>query len=134
MYHFKLFLVVLVVLVIMDMIWLGFIARNMYFKEYASLIRLEGGKLVPVLWASALVYLLIACALTVFVLPHTHGHLLNALLYGAIMGAVLYGVYDFTCVAVFKSWPVAISIIDWFWGIFLCAFSSLVAAYCSRFL
>lgn len=134
MYHFKVFLIAAVVLFITDMIWLGFIAKSFYFKEYAWVLRLQDGKLLPIWWATALVYVALASALTIFVLPQAQGNLVHALIYGAIMGAIIYGVYDFTCVAIFKSWPIPISFIDWAWGTFLCGFSSWVTAYFSKLL
>jgi uncharacterized membrane protein len=55
-------------------------------------------------------------------------------MYGAAMGFVIYGVYDFTCLAIFKDWPVMMAFIDWAWGTFLCGFSATLTVYISRFL
>lgn len=34
--------------------------------------------------------------------PLSQGSLISAFLYGAALGLLIYGVYDFTCVAIFK--------------------------------
>lgn len=134
MYTIKLFIIALACLFITDTIWLGFIAKGLYFEAYKDWFHLENGQLQVVTWAAILVYLLIAASLIIFVLPLAGGSILSAILYGAAMGCILYGVYDFTCLAIFKDWPLFISFVDWAWGTFLCAFSAGVTAYVARFL
>lgn len=128
----KLFILALVTLVVIDSIWLGFIAKSLYFKHYGSWLRLAHGELQLNWWAAALVYLLMALALMVFVIPMAHQSSFNALLYGAILGAVLYGVYNFTCLAIFKDWPVTMAFVDWAWGTVLLATSALITHYAAR--
>ena len=125
----KLFILALITLVVIDSIWLGLIAKSLYFKHYGSWLRLAQGELQLNWWAAALVYLLMALALVVFVLPIVHQSAFNALLYGAILGAVLYGVYNFTCLAIFKDWPVSMAFVDWAWGTVLLATSALITHY-----
>ncbi|MGL6029588.1 MAG: DUF2177 family protein [Legionella sp.] len=128
----KLFILALITLVVIDSIWLGLIAKSLYFKHYGSWLRLAQGELQLNWWAAALVYLLMALALVVFVLPIVHQSAFNALLYGAILGAVLYGVYNFTCLAIFKDWPVSMAFVDWAWGTVLLATSALITHYAAR--
>lgn len=128
----KLFILAFVTLVVIDSIWLGLIAKSLYFKHYGSWLRLAQGELQLNWWAAALVYLLMALALVIFVLPMAHQSPLNALLYGAILGAVLYGVYNFTCLAIFKDWPVTMAFVDWAWGTVLLAASALITHYAAR--
>lgn len=134
MYFTKLFFIALVVLLILDMLWLGVIAKSLYFKEYAPWLRMEGGQLQPIWWATAIVYILLPLALVVFVLPLANGSVLWALLYGALMGAIIYGVYDFTCLALFRDWPVGIAFMDWAWGAFLCGITAAITTWVSRFI
>lgn len=133
-YTIKLFIIALFILIITDVVWLGFIAKNLYFEQYAQWLRLEEGQLKPLWWAASIVYLLLALSIVVFVMPLAQSSLLYAALYGAIFGAITYGVYDFTCLAIFKDFPVAMGFIDWTWGITLCSWTSLATSYLSKFL
>lgn len=49
-------------------------------------------------------------------------------------GLVIYGGYDFTCVAIFKDWSVMMVFIDWLWETILCALSATITVYFYRFI
>lgn len=134
MNYVKLLIISMLVFFILDMTWIGYIAKGMYFKHYANWLRLENGSLLPVWWATVIIYALFAFATLTFVLPLSQGSLLSAFFYGAALGLVIYGVYDFTGVAIFKDWPVMMAFVDWLWGTFLCAISATVTVYASRFI
>ncbi len=134
MNHVKLFCLAMAVFFILDMTWIGFIAKGMYFKAYGNWLRLENGSLLPVWWATIIIYALFAFATLTFIVPLSHGSLLSAFAYGAALGLVIYGVYDFTCVAIFKDWPVMMAFVDWLWGTFLCGASATITVYVSRFI
>lgn len=127
----KLFLIAFMVFIITDMIWLGFIARNLYFQYYEPWLNLEAGQLRPIWWAALMVYLLFALSVIVFIMPLAHNSPYWAALYGAILGAVIYGVYDFTCLAIFKGFPIGMGLLDWLWGTLLCSWSSFFTIYLS---
>lgn len=134
MFYIKLLILSMVVFFALDMAWLGYFAKSMYFKHYGTWLRLEHGQLVPVWWAIAIVYFLFSFALVMFVLPLSKGLLTQAFMYGAAIGFIIYGIYDFTCLAIFKDWPVMMAFIDWAWGTFLCGFSACITVYLARFL
>ena len=134
MNYAKLFIFSMLVFFILDMTWIGYIAKGMYFKSYGNWLSLEKGRLLPVWWAIFIVYALFAFATLTFVFPLSHGSLLSAFFYGAAIGVVIYGVYDFTCVAIFKDWPVMMAFVDWLWGTILCAVSATITVYVSRFI
>ena len=134
MTYVKLFIISMLVFFILDMTWIGYIAKGMYFKSYANWLRLDNGDLLPVWWAIVIIYALFAFATLTFVVQLSHGSLLSAFFYGAALGVVIYGVYDFTCVAIFKDWPVMMAFVDWLWGTILCAFSATITVYFSRFI
>jgi uncharacterized membrane protein len=125
----KVFIPSLFVPMILDFVWLGLIAKPMYLQELAPIGRIDGGKIVPVLWASGIVYLLIALGTVGFVLPKVgpEGRLGSAFLQGACFGIILYGVYDFTNFAVLKDYTLTITLIDFAWGIILCGVTALTA-------
>jgi uncharacterized membrane protein len=134
MNYVKLFIISMLVFFILDMTWIGYIAKGMYFKSYANWLRLNNEALLPVWWAIVIIYALFAFATLTFVVPLSQGSLLPAFFYGAALGLVIYGVYDFTCVAIFKDWPVMMAFVDWLWGTFLCAVSATITVYVSRWM
>ena len=134
MNYVKLFIISMLVFFILDMTWISYIAKGLYFKSYANWLRLDNGGLLPVWWAAVIIYALFAFATLTFVVPLSQGSLLSAFFYGAALGLVIYGVYDFTCVAIFKDWPVMMAFVDWLWGTFLCAVSASITVYVSRFM
>lgn len=130
----KLFLIAFIVFIITDMIWLGFVAKNLYFQHYGPWLNLVDGQLKPLWWATLMVYLLFALSLTVFIIPLAHNSPYWAALYGVVLGAVVYGVYDFTCLAIFKNFPIGMGLLDWLWGTVLYAWSSFVTCYLGSYL
>ena len=134
MNYMKLFVISMLVFFMLDMTWIGYIAKGMYFKSYANWLRLEKGSLLPVWWAIAIIYASFAFATLTFVVPLSQGSLISAFFYGAALGGVIYGIYDFTCVAIFKDWPVMMAFVDWLWGTVLCAVSATITVYVSRFI
>lgn len=124
MNYIKLFITTSIVFFLLDMLWLGFIAKDLYIKNYGPWLRLADGSLEPLWWAAFVVYLLLVLGILIFVIPNAQGSVIAALGYGALFGLITYGVYDFTCLAVFKDFPVPIAFIDTAWGIVLCAITS----------
>jgi uncharacterized membrane protein len=120
-----LFLVTICSIFIMDMIWLGVIAKNIYAENIGLLLRRSGVGMDPIWWSAAVVYVFIALGILFFVLPKANGDYISALVGGAILGAVIYGVYDFTNYSILANWPLQITFIDFIWGTVLCGLTSL---------
>ena len=130
-----LFFVSVISVFIMDMIWLGFIAKNLYAENIGMLLRKSGETMTPIWWAAVVVYVCITLGILFFVLPKAHGDYFLALACGALLGVVTYGIYDFTNYSILANWPWKITLIDFTWGIVLCGLSSLFAAFIqNRFL
>ena len=53
----------------------------------------------------------------------------QSLIYGAVAGFLIYGVYNSTNYATIKDWTLNMSFYDTAWGTFLCAMVSLIAYY-----
>ncbi len=117
----KLYLVTVVVFFLVDIIWLGFISKNLY-KEYL------GHLMAPkVNWGAALVfYLMFIAGLIFFVIDPAIAkeNIMYAILVGGFFGLITYGTYDLTNLATLKDWPLNITIIDLVWGTFLNAATS----------
>jgi uncharacterized membrane protein len=130
----KLFVSSLLCLFVLDMLWLGVIANQLYNDQIGSLLRKSGESMAPNWPAAAVVYLAIAIGILFFVLPRAEGNYLHALLWGALFGAVIYGVYDFTNFSILANWPLKITLIDFVWGIVLCSLTSLFAVFIQNWL
>lgn len=125
----KPFITAFICTIVLDIIWLGFIAKNLYDKQIGFLLRKTNNNLTPV-WSSAVVvYIAIALGITLFVLPKARDGLQDAFVWGAIFGAIMYMIYDFTNHATLANWPYQMVFMDVLWGTFLCGTVSLVTAY-----
>ena len=85
--------------------------------------------MAPIWPAAILVYVFIALGIVFFILPHAQGDYYLALLSGAVLGIVTYGIYDFTNYALLANWPLQITLIDFAWGTFLCSINSVIALF-----
>lgn len=118
----KLVAIALPVFFVIDMIWLGLVARNFYRQHLGGLMRPD------VNWVAAIVfYLLFIVGLVVFVIEPAidAGSLLQAVWRGALFGLVTYATYDLTNLATLRDWPVLVTVVDLAWGMVL---ASSVAA------
>ena len=129
-----LFFLTMVCIFVLDMIWLGIIAKSVYAQNIGMLLRKSDAGMAPIWWAAAVVYVCIALGIVYFVLPGAQGNYLQALAGGLILGFVTYGIYDFTNYSILANWPWKITLIDFIWGMVLCGLSSLFAVFIqSRF-
>lgn len=109
----KLYFIVLPVFLVIDMIWLGLIAKNFYAKQIGFLMKSN------INWLAAIIfYLLFIVGLVLFVIMPAmqKNSWLQALLFGALFGLITYATYDLTNLATIKDWPVLVTIIDLIWG------------------
>ena len=137
MWHdIKLYLIIIPIFFLIDFTWLGVVAARLYKSELGGLARLSNGGLVPVWWAALLVYLLIPLGIIIFALPRvsTANIFPGALLWGALYGGILYGVYDMTNYSMLAKWPLRLTCIDIVWGCVLCGCVSQIAAFIRRLL
>jgi len=113
---------VLSVMVVLDLLWLGVVAKPLYQQAIGHLMAEK-----PVIPVALLFYALYALGLTVFgVWPHadTPGWR-NALMMGALFGFFAYATYDLTNLSTLKGWPVGIALIDMAWGTAVSGVSAL---------
>lgn len=123
------FVLTMLCIFILDMLWLGYIAKSIYADSIGGLMRRSSDGMQPIIWSAGVVYVCIALGITYFVLPAAGSDLFTALLGGAVLGIVTYGIYDFTNYSILDNWPLKITIIDFLWGTLLCGLSSLFALY-----
>ena len=109
----KLWSAALGVMFLIDMAWLGAVAKNFYRTHLGHLMRPE------VLWVPAvLFYLIYAAALVVIVIwpAIERQSLTRAIAFGALFGLAAYAAYDLTSLALMKDFPVAVALVDLAWG------------------
>ncbi|WP_237759379.1 DUF2177 family protein [Legionella parisiensis] len=129
-----LFFLTMICVFVLDMIWLGFLAKSIYAENIGMLLRKSGEGMAPIWWAAGVVYVCITLGIIYFVLPNAQGNYMLALSGGVMLGLVTYGIYDFTNYSILANWPLRITLIDFIWGMVLCGLSSLFAAFIqSRF-
>jgi len=132
----KLYLLVLVIFLAIDLTWLGVLMAKFYKTELGPLARRSGEAMAPVWWAAFLVYILIPLGIVLFVLPRVSPENLasSALGWGFLYGVILYGVYDLTNYSLIDRWPWRMTLVDMAWGGFICAVTSYVAVILDQWL
>mgnify|MGYP001765922322 CR=1 FL=1 len=110
---FKLYLVSLAAFLVIDLLWLGLVARSFTQQQLGFLMAPRVNWLVAVGF-----YLLFITGLLFFVIvPGLKENSLKAtLLRGAFFGLVTYATYDLTNLATLKDWPALFSFVDMLWG------------------
>ena len=117
----KQYLVALTTFLVVDMIWLGVIAKNLYSKYLGDIMTDK------VNWLAAIIfYLLFIVGLVIFVInPGLESKsLIKTIGLAALFGLITYTTYDLTNLATIRNWPLLITIIDLVWGMTL---STIVA-------
>ena len=109
---------------ILDLVWLGVIARSFYANQMGALLAPSFN-----MRAAVAFYVIYLIGLLVFVLSPTlaaGGGVGDAALRGALFGLFCYATYDLTGLAVIRGFPGRLAVIDIIWGAILTA----VAAAC----
>ena len=121
-FYLKLYALTLPVFFVIDMLWLGIVARGFYRRNLGNILSPD------VHWPAAFVFYLVYVAGIIFfaVRPSiAQGSLGNAALLGALFGFFTYATYDLTNMATIKEWPVVIVAVDMAWGVCLCTLVSI---------
>lgn len=123
----KIFVILLPISVLVDLLWVGVVMEWFYNQQLGDLARRQGESLTPRWWAAIFAYLLIPSGIVLFVRPllRTHSSIWQVFTTGALFGLVLYGVYDFTNLAVLERWTLSLTLVDISWGCFFCGILSI---------
>ncbi|MDX2448730.1 MAG: DUF2177 family protein [Desulfobacterales bacterium] len=117
-FYVKLYLLTVPIFFLLDIIWLGYIAKGFYRKHLGFILSPE------VNWPAAITFYLIYIVGILFfaVAPAMErASLLRALVWGGLYGFFTYATYDLTYMALIKGWPMKIVLVDILWGMVLCA-------------
>ena len=115
-FHAKLYAMTLCVFLLVDMIWLGVVAKEFYRKHLGDLLSPR------INWTAALCfYFLFVAGVIVFAVNPAleKGSWARAAALGAFFGMITYATYDLTNLATIWNWPVVITVVDILWGMVL---------------
>ena len=127
--YLKLYLSSLAAFLLLDMLWLGILARSFYQRHLGYLLAPQ------TIWLAAILfYLLFVAGLIHFVvLPgRSVGSLRHTLVRGAFFGLIAYATYDLTNLATIRDWPFILTLVDLAWGTVLSALVSMVGFWVAR--
>ena len=125
------YLLTFIVFLIIDMLWLGIVAKNIYQKYLGGFLTNN------VNWTAAFIfYFIFVVGISIFAIyPAVNkDSVYQALLMGALFGFFTYATYDLTNLATLKGWPLPIVIIDIIWGSVLSAIVSFSGFYFVKWL
>lgn len=123
----------MVVFAFLDYIWIGYVMQSTYKAWFGPLARLNADGSFNINYLAALgVYVLLAAAVVHFVLPQAAGNTMLAFLFGALMGLIIYGVYDLTNAATLVRWPLNLILADVAWGTFATGMTAYVVTQLSK--
>jgi uncharacterized membrane protein len=113
-----LFIISSTLLVIIDVIYLSIIGKSVFEKTVLSI---QGSKLVVNIPPAIFTYILMAFILNYFIISS------NKPAFDAfILGFCVYGIFDFTNLAIFKNYTLKTAIMDTFWGATLFYVTTLI--------
>jgi len=130
-FYLKLYALTVPVFFIIDLIWLGVVAKGFYQKNLKYILSPN------VNWTAAIIFYLIYIAgiLIFAVLPGVaKDSVRHAALWGALFGFFTYATYDLTNLALLKDWPLNIVVVDILWGMVLCTVVATLSFYISKWL
>ena len=113
---------------VLDFLWLGFIAKKLYYGEMGDILLKK-----PNMFAAVLFYIVYIVGAVVLVIePNWEmGNLNQVIMHGALLGFVAYATYDLTNLATLKGFSKKVVVIDLIWGTIIttavCAGSFLAA-------
>ena len=109
---FTLYFISVPIFFLIDILWLGFIARSFYQSKIGHLMG-------NVNWTAAIIfYLIFLLGLTYFAIYPSvaSSSFLAAITLGALFGFFTYATYDLTNFATLRDWPLSVVVVDILWG------------------
>ena len=122
----RLYLLTLFSFLLLDSVWLGVISPAFYDQYIGHLMAEE-----PDFIAAGLFYLLFIWGLVYFAVEPaaSSGSSRLGAVRGALYGLVTYATFDLTSQAVFRDWPVIVTVVDLIWGTLLSSSTAALAVY-----
>lgn len=116
------YIIISVVLIFLDFMWISF---NM--TAYSNtILKIQKTELEPRLEHTLIAYIIIFFSVIYVAIPFTvqnikkgeaiENKLLKSLMYGGAVGFSIYGIYNFTSLAIYKDMDTTVGIMDTLWG------------------
>lgn len=120
----KNYLITFFIFLVIDFIWLGSVAKNLYQNQLGFLMK-ENVNVA----AAVIFYLIFTAGIVFFVLNHALAisSWQYALFAGMFMGLIAYSTYDLTNLSTIKDWPLIVTLIDLVWGTLLGGLTSFLS-------
>jgi uncharacterized membrane protein len=131
LFYLKLYVLTVPVFLVVDLLWLGVIARDFYRTSLAHVLS------PTVNWTAAIAFYLIYIAGILYfaVLPGlAEESLRRTLIQAALFGFFTYMTYELTNMATIADWPMKVVVVDILWGILLCTSVAAGSFYLGRWL
>ncbi len=107
-----LYIATLVVMTILDLAWIGGIARDFYKSRLGEQMDINA---IP----AVMFYLIYIVGIMIFVHGMATQGWQSTMLYGALFGFFCYATYDMTNLATLRGWSQSLTIVDMAWGTFV---------------
>lgn len=120
--YFAAYAATAVVMIAIDLLWLGVIAKPLYRDGIGHLMSDS-----PNIPAAVIFYLMFPVGLLIFaVMPNAASpEWTKTLVAGALFGLFTYATYDLTNLATLKGWPIGLAALDIAWGTLVSSVSAL---------
>lgn len=115
-------LLITLIFILLDSVWFSFSLANIYEPTFTAI---QGSPLQFRLAGGIVAWFLLAIGVRYFALEQGG----SAFTRGALLGLVVYGVYNGTNYATFKNYPLNTVIADTLWGVFAVGTVSAIAAH-----
>jgi uncharacterized membrane protein len=119
--YVTLYLVTLLVLLPVDFVFLGILAKDFFQQQVGDML----GEVRPA--PAVLFYLLYPVGVVIFASGARDATWRTTLLFGALFGFFCYATFELTSLAMLKHWTWPVVILDIAWGTFVTALSATVS-------
>lgn len=122
MKYILLYILTFIIFLLIDFLWLKFVATKLYSSKISHLMATKA-KLLPAL----IFYIVYVVGIIILaVLPgYEATNICKTLIFGVLLGMISYSTYDLTNLSTLKNWPLSLSIIDIIWGTVVTTLASL---------
>ena len=123
--HLVVFVLSLCFFCVIDLWFLRMFIIPEYVAYYSHILRMDGGSLsVSPRWVMS-VYVLMVIGLYYFCVYLRSASLWDALRRGAMLGLLMYGVFDLTNYAIIEGWSLPLSVFEILWGMVICGLTAI---------
>jgi uncharacterized membrane protein len=125
---YKIISIVTFLVLTIDFIWIKLVMFDQYNKLIADI---QKTSLIVRFIPTILSYMTIILPIVIFVIPKLtpERRVLDSIVYGGVMGLMMYGMFSFTNYALIKQWSLQVVLLDTIWGAILYSIVSLLTSY-----